>query len=704
MKIVFFATCLVIASLAACPPLCRGETPIKIDRFALVARHNIERNALDRRTPLQVGNGDLAFSADVTGLQTFVPFNTMSQWAFHCDPLPPGRAIDDFKWTEVTTHGRTRRFPFDPQMDPRKGLPRYMMTNPHRINLGRLGLEMTRNDGSPARAEDLRHVHQSLDLWRGILSSRFDLDGQTVIVETCVHPEHDVIAARIDSPLIAAGRLKLFLAFPYAIGEHEAGNTYIGVWDRPDAHETTMTQQDNRADFRRRLDNDRYVASIAWEGRAALAQTGKHHYTLAPVPGANYLEVACAFAANEIPRQLPSFTATRAVCERHWAAFWQSGGAIDLSGSKDPRWRELERRIVLSQYVTAVNNCGSAPPQESGLVTTIGWAGKFHLEMTAWHGAHFALWGREEKLAGWMHWLQTIGLPAARREAKRQGYAGAKWMKMIDYHARWESPNNINPYRLTQQGHVIYLAELLYRAHPERATLQRYQELVFETADYMADFVGWDDTTGRYILGPPVVTGFEQGGAEAWNPAVELSYWAYGLRLAQEWRRRLGMPPEAKWDRVLAHLSKPPVKDGVYVDLESHPNVWRGGRPSWLEAYGCMPGTNIDPAIMDKTYRKIVGDLKPWFLWGTDFPMFALTAARLGRPQEAVDFLLYEHPANHYDTSGCCNGPYLCGNGGLLWAAALMTAGWDGGQDRAAPGFPDNGQWTVRWEGIKRTP
>ncbi|MHC4884252.1 MAG: hypothetical protein ACYTGH_04115 [Planctomycetota bacterium] len=29
-------------------------------------------------------------------------------------------------------------------------------------------------------------------------------------------------------------------------------------------------------------------------------------------------------------------------------------------------------------------------------------------------------------------------------------------------------------------------------------------------------------------------------------------------------------------------------------------------------------------------------------------------------------------------------------------------AGWDGAPERPAPGFPDNGQWTVRQEGIRR--
>ena len=45
---------------------------------------------------------------------------------------------------------------------------------------------------------------------------------------------------------------------------------------------------------------------------------------------------------------------------------------------------------------------------------------------------------------------------------------------------------------------------------------------------------------------------------------------------------------------------------------------------------------------------------------------------------------------------------YLPGNGGLLYAVAMMAAGWDGGPETHAPGFPDDGSWTVRFEGLRK--
>ena len=82
---------------------------------------------------------------------------------------------------------------------------------------------------------------------------------------------------------------------------------------------------------------------------------------------------------------------------QHWRHYWTTGGVIDLSGNTDPRAAELERRIVLSQYVMAVHDAGAYPPQETGLGVN-SWFGKFHMEMYWWHAAHWALWGHPEIL------------------------------------------------------------------------------------------------------------------------------------------------------------------------------------------------------------------------------------------------------------------------------------------------------------------
>ena len=94
--------------------------------------------------------------------------------------------------------------------------------------------------------------------------------------------------------------------------------------------------------------------------------------------------------------------------------------------------------------------------------------------------------------------------------------------------------------------------------------------------------------------------------------------------------------------------------------------------------------------------------------WGWDYPLVAMNAARLGEPEKAVEALLMDKRTNTYLSNGHnCQDKrlrcYLPGNGGLLTAIAMMCAGWDGCEE-PTPGFPKNGQWNVRWEGLQPLP
>jgi hypothetical protein len=76
----------------------------------------------------------------------------------------------------------------------------------------------------------------------------------------------------------------------------------------------------------------------------------------------------------------------------------QSGAAVDLASGLDPvtdseefaRAFELERRAVLSQYLTRSQSAGSQPPQETGY-TLNSWMGRFHHEMRFFHQTHFGM-------------------------------------------------------------------------------------------------------------------------------------------------------------------------------------------------------------------------------------------------------------------------------------------------------------------------
>jgi hypothetical protein len=304
-------------------------------------------------------------------------------------------------------------------------------------------------------------------------------------------------------------------------------------------------------------------------------------------------------------------------------------------------------------------------------------------------------------------WYEKI-LPSARERARFQGYAGARWPKMTDPEGR-DSPSPIGPLLIWQQPHPIFYAELCYRSRPGRRTLERYRSVVFETAEFMASYAFFEERAGRYVLGPPVIPAQENHPPrETWNPTYELEYWRYGLGTAQTWRERLGLKRRPEWDRVIAKLSPLPARGGVYLAHENCPQTFterNRDHPSMLAAYGVLEGRSVNHETMRRTLAKVMKEWKWDETWGWDYPVTAMTAARLGEGQTAVRALLLETAKNRYLPNGHNyqrpNLPcYLPGNGGLLYAVALMAGGWKGAPRTPAPGFPADGSWTVRHEGL----
>ena len=252
----------------------------------------------------------------------------------------------------------------------------------------------------------------------------------------------------------------------------------------------------------------------------------------------------------------------------HWNHFWHTGGAIDLSGSKDPRWFELERRIVLSQYLTAI--------QDAGRISAAGnRADLQHLGRQVSSGNALVARGALRVVGPAAAAGKSLGyyqniLPRAEGTAQKQGYAGARWPKMTSPSGA-ESPSPVGPFLVWQEPHPIFYAELCWREHHDRATLEKYRDIVFQTADFMASYATWDTNTNRYVLGPMLQCAQEIFPKDnTFNPTFELTYWRWGLETAQQWRQRLGLPRDEKWDAVLKDLAKPPVGDGKYLFTETH--------------------------------------------------------------------------------------------------------------------------------------
>ena len=691
-----------------------GYAQKPIDRFALVNRHNVILNEADPLSPMTIGNGDFAYTADITGFQSFedyyfkngIPLETRSVRAWHAFPNPLHLRLQD-AMKEIDFHGRKILY----ASDEKSPAGEYFRMNPHPIPLGQISL--AGEDGKPLELSGISGINQKLDIWNGVIYSKYEIDGQPVTVETVCHPELNLVAFKIKSPLLKSGKLKPCFRFPYSY-DLSIKNKPPLDWTKQDRHTTVMVQQGkNDVILKRTIDTSYYYAGIHWEGKGRWEKRGPHEFTL-DGSGSDSLLLVCEFTPEIKKDASPTFKTTLQASERSWKDYWTKGGAVDLSGSTDPRAPELERRIVLSQYLMKVNYSGSFPPQESGMAH-ISWYGKHNSEVYWIHAAQFYQWNHTELLEKGLQWYKTI-LPVARADAKSKGFEGARWPKMSGYDGR-PGPGSINPFIIWNQPNPIYLSELVYRAHPEKATLDKYSDIVFESAKFLASYAFYDKKTDRYILGPPIKSVNESTEENnTMNPSFELAEWYYGLKVAQDWRERLGMKREVQWDDIMKKLAQLTIQDGKYVEIESDPEMYsRKGNFSsaMLMAYGYLPETPmVNKEIMQNTFTAIVnrngiGSFVSWSMGKG-----ALTAARLGDQETAIDIVCNDAPAARFNRSGYVQRPkeglgcpaYLPVNSSFLAAVALMAGGWDGAPDINAPGFPQDGKWVVREENILKLP
>ncbi len=750
-----------------------------IDRKAVVNRNNPVITEADPLASLTVGNGHFATTVDVTGMQSFpfeyrggVPLTAMSDWAWHkfenTDGLTPA---DSYKTVDLG-HGHPEVYAVEykaSKNDPARNVAatEYFRVNPHRLNMGVIGLTLHESH-HPLPLSALTDIRQELKLYDGIIESSFKADGEKVDVITAALQDKDAVVYRIKSPLLKDGRASVSIRFPYPTGKHADD---AADWTKPERHTSRIVfpaattagapsassvEGAHAAVIEHVIGSTRYYLSLSWQGEATLTEAAPHHFVLST--DADVLAFQAEYLSSFVGGGTASaegfvfdqqLKAVIKACNR----WWNEGAIVDFSQCTDPRAKELERRVVLSQYLTQVNCANSLPPQETGL-TYNSWFGRPHLEMTWWHMVDFALWSRPKTVATVMDWYNKTAYPVAKEIAQRQGFKGVRWMKMTDPQAG-EAPSNTGSFLIWQQPHYIYMAEELYRANPTAATLAKYAEQVEQTAAFMADYCVRRGTASapRYdLIG---ATAMQECMTKdiSYNQPFELAYWRYGLSVANLWRERLGKPRNAAWDDIVAHLAPLPLtKDGIYTAglpkgrtdaleafdpfdtvggvtgptaspqsagasrgtatpaQESFAAKTRNDHPAVLGSIGLLPSSRLccDTVAAKKTLDWVMQNWNWPTTWGWDYGMTAMAAARLNQPETALKALLIETQKNTYLKNGHNFQTadrlrlYLPGNGALLTAVAMMCAGWDGCTNAYNPGFPQDGTWNVRWEGLQR--
>jgi len=266
--------CMVAYSLSAL------GNEARIDRKSWVERHNPVLTAIDPESPLTVGNGHFAFTADVTGLQSFadfyyengMPLETKARWAWHSRSNNQNYTLDDAN-VEYEAYGRTVNFPT--RMDNAAG--QWLRKNPHDLPLARIGLLL---DGAKLSTAQIADINQTLGMWRGVLESRYSVEGQSVSVSTVAHGQRDMVAATINTALIDSGRLSVSLNFPRGY-DLNTKNTPDLDWGTDQDHLTQLIEKtENFAVFLRQIDDERHLVRLNWQGVAELIKTGHHAWQL----------------------------------------------------------------------------------------------------------------------------------------------------------------------------------------------------------------------------------------------------------------------------------------------------------------------------------------------------------------------------------------------------------------------------------------
>lgn len=760
-----------------------SEVSMSINRYDLVTRHNPKLSVVDIQSPLSVGNGDFVYTADITGMQSLVaeylpavPLCTMAHWGTHTLPAnhpryhkkaeaaaqdagvrqggtpvaastepgisfaaatagtgdnslrEKGRALTertsftlaDLSQTTYPYAGRTVGYPVNcaPGEEP---IYTWLRENPHRANLAFIGLSYKGQGLTPAQLAD---ISQELNLYTGVIHSAYTIEGTACTVETVCDGDTDTVAFRIQSDALQDA-LSAFLAFPFAAPEKAAGTFPAPEEDQEELvvfpSDTALTDSMPQVlTLRRRQNNDSYYVTVSIENGVVEAGDLPHTYRI-HTKGRGNLSFTVSFAKEEAPAP-QDYATVFYRSELVKKKFWEQGAAISFANCKDPRAAELERRMILSEYLLSIQSAGSLPPPETGL-TCNSWYGKFHLEMHPWHAAWLPLWGHGDLLKKSLCWYEKH-LPEARENARKNGFAGARWPKMVGEDCI-DSPSVIAPLLIWQQPHLIFMCELLYQAETDeekqKELLLRYFPLLKETADFMADFAVYSPELDRYeLLGPMIPAQECHKPQDTKNPTFELEYWYFGLKTAEAWAERIQALSSAgvnhtdivthsadarsfeHWRTVSDKLLVPsPTKDGLYPAHENCPDTftrYKEDHPSMLCAYGLLDTGRLDKTAVSATLQKVEECWDYNSLWGWDFAVLAMTALRLDDTEHALSLLLADTPKNRYVVNGHNNQEgdaslplYLPGNGSLLLALAMFAGGFPGAKEKA--GFPKNGLW-----------
>ena len=158
--------------------------------------------------------------------------------------------------------------------------------------------------------------------------------------------------------------------FPWNDGSQKFEAPFVGSFDNASLHTTKLTRNGaTGAEVQHMLGGSTFFTSVAWAGKAILSRDtpSAHRYSLKPSKSrTTTLSLTATYSLqSHSSLHLPTVPQVIQSSQTWWANYWNTGGFIDMvSGTHTPEANELQRRVILSQYIEAVNEAGDFPPQE----------------------------------------------------------------------------------------------------------------------------------------------------------------------------------------------------------------------------------------------------------------------------------------------------------------------------------------------------
>jgi len=216
-------------------------------------------------------------------------------------------------------------------------------------------------------AHDFTDIHQALDMWTGKLTSSFSFRGVGVTVETAAAEETSSVGITINSSLLCIGRLGIFLDFPWNDGRTKFSAPFVGNWNATANHTTALgTTRPGSASIVHTLDSAVFDTSVVGDKFTISRDVPiAHRYSVKPLKKAPSFSITVDYSLHGRGKEVPSAFKVFTDSAKAWEDYWTRSGFVDvLTGSSDPRAKELQRRIILSRYLMRVNEAGDTPPQE----------------------------------------------------------------------------------------------------------------------------------------------------------------------------------------------------------------------------------------------------------------------------------------------------------------------------------------------------